>query len=180
MSANCVPMSCTALPVMMFEFGWAEPSGVQPIRPPPPEPTDSGLPVDSPSTQEAMPAAAAFEYPLSTRYWATASRLLPLAISDCTAALPPDEGCVLPPDEGCVLVPDEGCVLVPPDEGCVLPSSDDCVLPSEDDCVLVLPWEGVVVLDADMSGVVGSGVDRSVVDRSHVDGCGAVATCWSE
>src|SRR5258707_8031801 len=121
MSANCVAMSCAALPVMMFEFGWAEPSGVQPIRPPPPEPTDSGLPTDSPSTQEAMPAAAAFEYPLLTRNWPTASRLLPLAISDCTAALPPDEDCVLVPDEGCALVlPEDDCVLVPPDEDCVL------------------------------------------------------------
>src|SRR5271165_2625670 len=97
MSASCVIMSCDALPVMMFEFGSAEPSGVQPIRPPPPEPSDSGLPSDSPSMQEATPAAAAFEYPLSTRYCPIASRLLPLAMSDCTVELTPDVDCELVP-----------------------------------------------------------------------------------
>src|ERR1700728_2882531 len=100
MSASCAVMSCETLPVMRFPFGAAELIGVQPIRPPPPEPTDSGLPPDSPSTQEATPAAAASEYPLSTRYWATASRLLSLAMSDCTAELPPDEGFVLVPAWG--------------------------------------------------------------------------------
>src|ERR1700728_2229226 len=94
MSASCAIMSAETLPVTMFEFGWAELSGVQPIRPPPPSPTDSGLPPDSPSTQDATPAAAALEYPLSTRYWPIASRLLPLAMSDSTAALPPDEDVV--------------------------------------------------------------------------------------
>src|ERR1700722_10673154 len=97
MSASCVSMSAEALPVTMFAFGAAEPSGVQPIRPPPPEPTDSGLPADSPSTQDATPAAAAFEYPLSTRYWPIASRLLPLAMSDCTVELALDEDFVLVP-----------------------------------------------------------------------------------
>src|SRR5580692_12540628 len=101
MSDSCVSMSCAALPVTMFEFGAAELSGVQPIRPPPPSPTDSGLPPDSPSTQEATPAAAAFEYPLSTRNWPIASRLLPSAMSACTAELPPDEDCAL------VLLPPE-------------------------------------------------------------------------
>src|SRR5580700_273826 len=94
MSASCASMSAEALPVTMFAFGAAEPSGVQPIRPPPPEPTDSGLPPDSPSTQDATPAAAAFEYPLSTRYWPIASRLLPLAMSDCTVELALDEDVV--------------------------------------------------------------------------------------
>ena len=95
MSASCVTMSCATLPVTMFAFGAAEPSGVQPIRPPPPSPTDSGLPPDSPSTQDATPAAAALEYPLSTRYWPIASRLLPLAMSACTVELSPDEDGVL-------------------------------------------------------------------------------------
>src|SRR6202451_510157 len=94
MSASCAIMSAETLPVTMFEFGWAELSGVQPIRPPPPSPTDSGLAPDSPTTQDATPAAAAFEYPLSTRYWPMASTLLPLAMSDSTAALPPDEDVV--------------------------------------------------------------------------------------
>src|SRR5580693_678309 len=94
MSASCAIMSAETLPVTMFEFGWAELSGVQPIRPPPPSPTDSGFAPDSPSTQDATPAAAAFEYPLSTRYWPMASTLLPLAMSDATAALPPDEDVV--------------------------------------------------------------------------------------
>src|SRR5271156_3801790 len=94
MSASCVIMSAETSPVMMFVSGWAEPSGVQPIRPPPPSPSDSGLAPDSPSTQEATPAAAALEYPLSTRYWPIARTLLPLAMSDSTAALPPDEDCV--------------------------------------------------------------------------------------
>src|SRR5580692_10007274 len=93
MSASCVIMSAEASPVMMFPSGWADPSGVQPIRPPPPSPSDSGLAPDSPSTQEATPAAAAAEYPLSTRYWPIASVLLPLAMSLNTAALPPDEDC---------------------------------------------------------------------------------------
>src|ERR1700729_1959239 len=97
MSASCVSMSAEALPVTMFAFGAAEPSGAQPIRPPPPEPMDSGLPRDSPSTQDATPAAAAFEYPLSTRYWPIASRLLPLAMSDCTVELALDEDVVLVP-----------------------------------------------------------------------------------
>src|SRR6202451_3595381 len=91
MSASCVTMSTETSPVMMFAFGWAEPSGVQPIRPPPPEPTDSGLAPDSPSTQEATPAAAAAEYPLSTRYWPIAGTVLALAVSASAAALPPDE-----------------------------------------------------------------------------------------
>src|SRR6202161_4945489 len=100
MSASCASMSAEALPVTIFEFGAAEPSGVQPIRPPPPEPTDSGLPPDSPSTQDATPAAAAFEYPLSTRHWPIASRLLPLAMSDCTGELVLDEDVVpVPPLE---------------------------------------------------------------------------------
>src|SRR5580698_9662867 len=108
MSASCVIMSAEALPVTMFAFGAAEPSGVQPIRPPPPEPTDSGLPPDSPSTQDATPAAAAFEYPLSTRYWPIASRLLPLAMSDCTVELALDEDVVLPPlEEAAVEVDDD-------------------------------------------------------------------------
>src|ERR1700727_1045410 len=94
MSASWVTMSTETLPVMMFASGWAEPSGVQPIRPPPPEPSDSGLAPDSPSTHEATPAAAAAVYPLSIRYWPIASTLLPLAMSVSTAALPPDEGCV--------------------------------------------------------------------------------------
>src|ERR1700743_3732919 len=103
MSASCVIMSCETLPVMMFASGRAEPSGVQPIRPPPPEPSDSGLPPDSPSMHEAMPAAAAFEYPLSTRYWPIASRLLPSAMSVCTAELPLDEDVLALPDDDCVL-----------------------------------------------------------------------------
>src|SRR6202020_3687130 len=97
MSASCAIMSAETLPVTMFEFGWAELSGVQRIRPPPPSPPDSGLPPDSPSTQDATPAAAAFEYPLSTRYWPIASRLLPLAMSDCTVELVLDEDVVLVP-----------------------------------------------------------------------------------
>src|ERR1700689_1977509 len=94
MSANCVVMSTETSPVMMFASGSADPSGVQPIRPPPPEPSDSGLAPDSPSTHEATPAAAAAGYPLSTKYWPIASTLLPLAMSVSTAALPPDEDCV--------------------------------------------------------------------------------------
>src|ERR1700722_7395832 len=110
MSASCVSMSAEALPVTMFAFGAAELSGVQPIRPPPPEPTDSGLPPDSPSTQDATPAAAAFEYPLSTRNWPIASRLLPLAMSDCTVELALDEDVVLvPPLEGAAMEVDDGC-----------------------------------------------------------------------
>src|SRR6202012_4274070 len=101
-------MSCPTLPVMMFVFGAAEPSGVQPIRPPPPSPTDSGLPPDSPSMHEATPAAAAAEYPLSTRYWPIASRLLPSATSAVTAELPPDEDVVLVVDAGAVV--DDGNV----------------------------------------------------------------------
>src|SRR3984957_8888497 len=93
MSASCVIMSAETSPVTMFPFGWAEPRGVQPIRPPPPSPSDAGLAPDSPSTQEATPAAAATEYPLSTRYWPIARVLLPLAMSVSTAALPPDEDC---------------------------------------------------------------------------------------
>src|ERR1700684_4032526 len=108
MSASCVSMSCEALPVTMFEFGAAELSGVQPIRPPPPSPSDSGLPPDSPSTQEATPAAAAFEYPLSTRYWPIASRLLPLAMSDCTVELVLDEDVVpVPPLEDAAVEVDD-------------------------------------------------------------------------
>ncbi len=88
---------------------------------------------------------------------------------------------MLSPEDDCVLVPPAEDSVLPPEDDCVLVlSSEDSVLPPEDDCVLVLPWEGVVVLDVDMSGVVGFGVDRSHLDRSHVDGCGAVATCWSE
>src|SRR5580658_4676982 len=115
MSASCVSMSAEALPVTMFAFGAAEPSGVQPIRPPPPSPSDSGLPPDSPSTQDATPAAAAFEYPLSTRYWPIASRLLPSAMSDCTVELAPVElaPVELAPVE---LAPDEDVLLVPPAE----------------------------------------------------------------
>src|SRR5580692_12664990 len=94
MSASCVIMSAEASPVMMFPSGWADRSGVQPIRPPPPSPSDSGLAPDSPSTQEATPAAAATEYPLSTRYWPIASVLLPSAMSAATFALPPEEECV--------------------------------------------------------------------------------------
>src|ERR1700729_4517416 len=93
MSASWVTMSTETLPVMMFASGWAGPVGGQPIRSPPPSPSDSGLAPDSPSTQEATPAAAAAEYPLSTRYWPIASVLLPLAMSLSTAALPPDEDC---------------------------------------------------------------------------------------
>src|ERR1700734_1581004 len=103
-------MSGETLRVRMFEFGWAELSGVQPIRPPPPSPTDSGLPPDSPSTQDATPAAAALEYPLSTRYWPIASRLLPLAMSDCTVELALDEDVVLvPPLEDTAVEDDDGC-----------------------------------------------------------------------
>src|ERR1700728_3734936 len=110
MSASCAVMSCETLPVMRFPFGAAELIGVQPIRPPPPEPTDSGLPPDSPSTQDATPAAAAFEYPLSTRYWPIASRLLPLAMSDCTVELALDEDVVLvPPLEDAAVEVDDGC-----------------------------------------------------------------------
>src|ERR1700728_4069209 len=110
MSASCVIMSAEASPVTMFAFGAAEARGVQPIRPPPPEPTDSGLPRDSPSTQDATPAAAAFEYPLSTRYWPIASRLLPLAMSACTVELALDEDVVLVPllEDAAVEV-DDGC-----------------------------------------------------------------------
>src|ERR1700733_208829 len=109
MSANCASMSAEALPVTMFAFGAAEPSGVQPIRPPPPSPTDSGLPPDSPSTQDATPAAAAFEYPLSSRYWPMASRLSPLAMSDCTVELALDEDVVLvPPLEDAAAEVDDG------------------------------------------------------------------------
>src|ERR1700733_6933961 len=109
MSANCASMSAEALPVTMFAFGAAEPSGVQPIRPPPPSPTDSGLPPDSPSTQDATPAAAAFEYPLSSRYWPMASRLSPLAMSDCTVELALDEDVVLvPPLEDAAVEEDDG------------------------------------------------------------------------
>src|ERR1700683_1082804 len=100
MSLSWFSMACSTLPVTMFALGWAELSGVQPIRPPPPSPTDSGLPPDSPSTQDATPAAAAFEYPLSTRYWPIASRLLPLAMSACTVELALDEDVVpVPPVE---------------------------------------------------------------------------------
>src|SRR5580692_8541748 len=136
MSLSWFSMSCSTLPVTMFALGWAELSGVQPIRPPPPSPTDSGLPPDSPSTQEATPAAAAFEYPLSTRYWPSASRLLPLAISDCTAELPAVEVCVL-------VLPEEDCVLVLPCEG----------------WALVLPWEVVGEV------LVVASADRSVEDE---------------
>src|SRR5580698_8880712 len=124
MSASCVIMSAEALPVTMFAFGAAEPSGVQPIRPPPPEPTDSGLPPDSPSTQDATPAAAAFEYPLSTRYWPIASRLLPLAMSDCTVELALDEDVELALDEDVELELDEDVVLVPPLEDAAVEVDD--------------------------------------------------------
>src|ERR1700691_1303851 len=120
MSASCAIMSAETLPVTMFEFGWAELSGVQPIRPPPPSPTHSGLPPDSPSTQDAPPAAAAFEYPLSTRYWPIASRLLPLAMSACTVELALDEDVVpVPPLEDVAVEVDDGSDLddADPDDG---------------------------------------------------------------
>src|SRR6202167_1719090 len=95
MSLSWFSMSCSTLPVTMFALGWAELSGVQPIRPPPPSPIDSGLPWDSPSMQEAMPAAAACEYPCCTRYRAMAVRLLPDAMACwiCAPRLPE------PPDD---------------------------------------------------------------------------------
>src|ERR1700735_1198826 len=158
MSASCVSMSAEALPVTMFAFGAAEPSGVQPIRPPPPEPTDSGLPADSPSTQDATPAAAAFEYPLSTRNCPIASRLLPLAMSDCTVEL----------------VLDEDVVLVPPLEE-VAVEVDDRSDPDDvdlDDGHVDDPEEAESAVDG--AHVDGAEVDDAGVDDADVDGAGAL------
>src|SRR5580692_10116545 len=168
MSANCASMSAEALPVTMFAFGAAEPSGVQPIRPPPPEPTDSGLPADSPSTQDATPAAAAFEYPLSTRYWPIASRLLPLAMSDCTVELALDEDVVLvPPLEDTAVEDDDGCDVDDADP-------DDADLDDAD-----LDDGHVDDPDEDASAVDGAHdddaeVDDAEVDEADVDGAGAL------
>ena len=57
-AANWVCRSAAGLPVTMPAG-----SGVQPISPPPPVPTDSGLPMDSRYMFPAMPAAARPVYP---------------------------------------------------------------------------------------------------------------------
>src|ERR1700733_256423 len=157
MSASCVSMSAEALPVTMFAFGAAEPSGVQPIRPPPPEPTDSGLPRDSPSTQDATPAAAAFEYPLSTRYWPIASRLLPSAMSDCTVELALDEDVVpVPPLEDAAVEIDDGSDVDDADEA--------------ESAVDGAHVDGAEVDDAE--------VDDAEVDDADVDGADALEAWW--
>src|ERR1700678_2519268 len=168
MSASCASMSAEALPVTMFEFGAAELSGVQPIRPPPPSPTDSGLPPDSPSTQDATPAAAAFEYPLSTRYWPIASRLLPLAMSDCAVELAPVE-----------LAPDEDVLLVPPveDDGSDVDDVDPCDGHVADaDEAESAEDGGVHVDDAEVDD--DAELDDADVDGAGVDGAGGLAAWW--
>src|SRR5277367_4363991 len=59
---SCVWRSAAGLPVTKPAG-----SGVQPMRPPPPSPSDSGLPFDSWYMFPAMPAAALSEYPLASR-----------------------------------------------------------------------------------------------------------------
>jgi len=151
----------------MFEFGAADPSGVQPIRPPPPSPTDSGLPPDSPSTHDATPAAAAFEYPLSTRYWPIASRLLPSAMSDCTVELALDEDVLLVPplEDPAVEVDDPSDVDdADPDDGHV----DD-------------PDEAASAVDGahvDDPEVDDAEVDDAEVDDADVAGAGALEAWW--
>src|ERR1700729_4636335 len=164
MSASCASMSAEALPVTMFAFGAAEPSGVQPIRPPPPEPTDSGLPPDSPSTQDATPAAAAFEYPLSTRNWPIASRLLPLAMSDCTVEL--------------VLAPLLEDVAVEVDDGFDVDDADleDGHVADADEAE-----SAVDGADVDAGGGDAEVDDPDVdadVDDPDVDGAGALEAWW--
>jgi hypothetical protein len=165
-------MSAEALPVTMFAFGAAELSGVQPIRPPPPEPTDSGLPPDSPSTQDATPAAAAFEYPLSTRYWPIASRLLPLAMSDCTVELALDEDVVLVPplEDEAVEVDDRSDVDdADPDDA----DPDDGHLDDPDEAESAV--DGAHVDDAEVDDAE---VDDAEVDDADVDGAGALEAWW--
>jgi hypothetical protein len=116
------------------------------------------LPPDSPSTQEATPAAAAFEYPLSTRNWPIASRLLPSAMSACTAELPPDEDCVL------VLLPPE--VASSAVDGDDVDDVEDADEPDVDEC------------DPDECDPDDDHVDESDVDGAGVDGAGVAAASW--
>src|SRR6516162_8171927 len=74
MSTSWTAMSLPGLPVTMGKKGFALEGGVQPIRPAPPEPTDSGLPPDSPATVPATPAPASFVPPWAITYWATVIR----------------------------------------------------------------------------------------------------------
>ena len=116
-----------------------------------------------------MPAAAAFEYPWSTRYWPIASRLLPLAMSDCTVELVLDEDVVLvlPLEEVAVEVDDRSD---PDDVDLDDVDLDDVDL---DDGHVDDPEEAESAVDG--AHVDGAEVDDPRVDDADVDGAGALA-----